>query len=377
MTRVGLVGCGHIGTVHAVALQQLADAELVDARLTATFDDDPEKAAKVARRHGGEPCATLDGLLDSVDAVWICTWTAAHLAAVEAAAARGLPIFCEKPLAPDLAAAERVAAALARVPHQVGLVLRWAPVFRNLVAAVASGEHGRVLAAVMRDDQYFPVQGLYGSTWRGDVAHAGGGTVIEHSIHDIDVVRWTLGDPVEVSARTASRFGYPGIEDTAAAMFTYADGSVAQLTSIWHQVLTRESSRRLEVFCEKAMLWTDDDYLGPLHVQTDAGERIIMSEPPVWSARFTLPEVYAKALAQYAEPTKAFLDSLAALDPLGDPGSSGADPSLIGHPRADDALAAHRLVDLVYRSAAAGGAPMSADATESALGGNSSGPEAG
>src|SRR5258706_8326221 len=269
MIRIGLVGCGHIGTVHAVALQQLTDAGLVDARLTATFDDDPDRAAKVARHQGGEPHDTLDGLLDEVDVVWVCTWTAAHLAAVEAAADRALPIFCEKPLAPDLDTATSVAVALECVPHQVGLVLRWAPVFRNLTDAVASGEYGRVLAAVMRDDQYFPVQGLYGSTWRGDERLAGGGTVIEHSIHDVDVLRWTLGDPVEVSARTASRFGYPGIEDTAAATFAFADGSVAQLTSVWHQVLSRESSRRLEVFCERALLWTDDDYLGPPAVQTD------------------------------------------------------------------------------------------------------------
>lgn len=357
MMRIGLVGCGHIGTVHAVALQQLADADLIDARLTATFDDDPERSANVARRHGGEPYATLEALLDVVDVVWVCTWTAAHLAAVDAAADRGLAIFCEKPLAPDLASATRVAAALERVPHQVGLVLRWAPVFRDLAGAVASGEHGRVLAAVMRDDQYFPVQGLYGSTWRGDVAHAGGGTMIEHSIHDVDVLRWTLGDPVEVSARTANRFGYPGIEDTAAATFTYADGSVAQLTSVWHQVLSRESSRRLEVLCEKAMLWTDDDYLGPLHIQTDDGERVITADPPAWSDRFTLPQVYAKALAQYAEPSKAFLDALARTASESTASESVAARFAAGYPRAVDALAAHGLVDLVYRSAAEGGAP--------------------
>jgi UDP-N-acetyl-2-amino-2-deoxyglucuronate dehydrogenase len=354
MIRIGLVGCGHIGTVHALALQQLTDGGLVDARLTATFDDDPIRAAKVARHQGGDPYDTLDALLDQVDAVWVCTWTVAHLAAVEAAADRGLAIFCEKPLAPDLDTATSVSAALERVPHQVGLVLRWAPVFRNLAEVVASGEYGRVLAAVLRDDQYFPVQGLYGSTWRGDERLAGGGTVIEHSIHDVDVLRWTLGDPVEVSARTASRFGYPGIEDTAAATFAFADGSVAQLTSVWHQVLSRESSRRLEVFCEKALLWTDDDYLGPLHIETDDGERLIESEPPGWSSRFTLPAVYAKALAQYAEPSKAFLDSLSS---VGTP--TGPKASAVGHPRAADALAAHRLVDLVYRSAADGGAPKS------------------
>jgi predicted dehydrogenase len=108
------------------------------------------------------------------------------------------------------------------------------------------------------------------------------------------------------------------------------------------------------VFCEKAVLWTDDDYLGPLHVQTDEGEQVIESEAPSWSSRFTLPAVYAKALAQYAEPTKAFVDSLAR---LGTP--TGPAASEVGHPRAGDALAAHRLVDLMYRSAADAGLPKS------------------
>ena len=348
MIRVGLVGCGHIGTVHAVALQQLAAADLVDAQLTATYDDDPERATKVARRHGGEPMTSLDALLDGVDAVWVCTWTAAHVAAVEAAAARECPIFCEKPLAPDLPTAARVARALATVPHQVGLVLRSAPVFRRIAQAVASREFGPVLAAVLRDDQYFPIQGLYGSTWRSDVAAAGGGTLIEHSIHDLDILRMILGDPISCAAHTATRFGYPGIEDTAAVMLTFADGSVAQLSSVWHQVLSRESSRRLEVFCERALLWTEHDYLGPLHIHTSEGERTEEFPPPAWTDQLGIPEVFAKALAQYAEPTKAFLDHLSSGSPSESPG-----------PTAADALAAHRLVDCAYRSAGAAGTPIS------------------
>src|SRR5436190_2128012 len=127
--RIGLVGCGHIGTVHAYVLQQLAEAGVVDAELAATYDADPRRAERVARHHGGEPAASLADLTAGVDAVWVCTWTAAHLAAVEAAVDAGRPVFCEKPLGPDLASAERVASLLTRVPHQVGLVLRWSPVF--------------------------------------------------------------------------------------------------------------------------------------------------------------------------------------------------------------------------------------------------------
>ena len=347
--RIGLVGCGHIGTVHAYALQQLTENGLVGAALTATFDADPERAARVARHHGGTPAASLDALLDAVDVVWVCTWTAGHLEAVEAAAARGLPVFCEKPLAPTYADCGRVAAALEKVPHQVGLVLRWSPVFATIAEAVASGRYGRPLATVMRDDQYFPIQGLYGSTWRSDASLAGGGTLIEHSIHDVDVLRWILGDPDSVSARTAATFGHEGIDDVAAVTLSYADGSVATLTSVWHQILSRESSRRLEVFCEDAMLWTEDDYLGPLSVQTSEGTEVVEGTPPEWAERLTVPEVFRKAIAHYAEPSKAFLDALA---------SSGA--RAVGHPSAADALAAHRLVDAAYTSATAGGAPVRA-----------------
>jgi len=228
-------------------------------------------------------------------------------------------------------------------------VLHRAPVFRRVADAIADAEFGRVLATILRDDQYFPIQGLYGSTWRSDVAAAGGGTLIEHSIHDVDVLRMLLGDPQTCRAHTATRFGYPGIEDTAAVMFTYADGSVAQLTSVWHQVLSRESSRRMEVFCERALLWTDDDYLGPLHVETDDGDYVEELAPPAWTDQLGVPEVFAKALAQYAEPTKAFLDRLGGRDG----GESTPGPS------AADALAAHRLVDCAYRSAAQSGAPIS------------------
>jgi predicted dehydrogenase len=221
-------------------------------------------------------------------------------------------------------------------------------VFRRMREAVHNEEFGVPLAAVMRDDQYFPIQGRYGSTWRRDVAQAGGGTLIEHSIHDIDVLRSIMGEPEAVSAHTAVRFGHEGIEDTAALMMTYATGAVVQLTSIWHQVLTRESSRRIEVVCEKALMWTESDYLGPLFVQTDDGVMTIEGSPPAWIDRITIPEPYTLALAQYAEPSKAFLDGLA-----------GHDPSFSGHPRAEQALAAHRLVDRAYQSAAAGGVSVS------------------
>ncbi|HEX6310028.1 MAG TPA: Gfo/Idh/MocA family oxidoreductase [Acidimicrobiia bacterium] len=346
MIRIGLAGCGFIGTIHSFVLRQLGDAGLVDARVTGTFDPDPARAEAIAAHHGARAYSDLGALLDACDVAWVCTWTAAHREVVEAAAERGLPVFCEKPLAPTLPECEAVAAALERVPHQVGLVLRHAPVFEAIAGTVASGRYGAPMAAILRDDQYFPVQGIYASEWRSDVARAGGGTLIEHSIHDVDVLRWILGDPADVTARTGSRFGYPGIDDIATLTFSYANAGIATIVSVWHQILTRGSTRRLEVFCEEALLWTDDDYLGPLHVETSAGAETVDLPAPPWLERLDVPAALAKPLGQYATPTKDFLQTLA------------AGGGRCGSPSAVEALAAHRLVDLAYRSARAGGAPL-------------------
>ena len=59
MIRIGLVGCGHIGTVHSFALRRLADAGLIDGRVVATYDVDHERAAGMAQHHGAHPCAVL------------------------------------------------------------------------------------------------------------------------------------------------------------------------------------------------------------------------------------------------------------------------------------------------------------------------------
>jgi predicted dehydrogenase len=336
--RVGIVGCGFIGGVHSVALRALTAADLVDAAVTATYDADPARAERFAGPHGAAASTSVSEVLERVDAVWVCTWTAAHREVVEAAADAGVAVFCEKPLAPTLGECEAVAAQLERVPHQVGLVLRHAPVFAAAADTVASGRFGRPLATILRDDQYFPIQGMYGSDWRADVSRAGGGTLLEHSIHDVDVLRWILGDPVSVRAHVASMFGHAGIDDAAQVTFGYDGGSTATLVSVWHQVTTRPSTRRLEIICEDAVLWTDDDHLGPLHIEHSGGAETVLGELPPWADRLGIPAEHVAPLVQYAAPTKAFLDVLA----------SGA--AARGWPDAGVALAAHRLVDLAYRS---------------------------
>ena len=207
------------------------------------------------------------------------------------------------------------------------------------------------MAAVFRDDQYFPIQGTYASRWRADATQAGGGCLIEHSIHDVDILRYCFGDVASVVARTANHAGHPGIEDTAAVTLSFASGFEAQLTSIWHDILSRGSTRRLEVFCREGMVWLDDEFRGPLHVQTSEGTEVRACPSPPWVDALPLADdEVGLAVRAYVEADRAFLDAVAA----------GRPPE----PGLDVALEAHRLVDAAYRSAAQGGVPIGVSSTQ-------------
>jgi predicted dehydrogenase len=347
--RVGFAGTGLIAWAHGLGLQAMIDAGVIED-VSVVFDRSARRAQGFGAAHGAEVVGDLTEMVERCDAVWVCTPTVAHREAVDAALVRGRAVFCEKPLATGLAAAQSLvdAVSAAGVPAQSGLVLRSAPVFRALRSLVTGGTLGRPMTAAIRDDQYFPIQGTYGSTWRGDVNQAGGGCLIEHSIHDVDILRFCLGEAVAVSARTANFAGHEGIEDLAAVSLSFASGVEAHLTSVWHNILSRGSTRRLEVFCQDGMMWLDDEFRGPLHIETSTGIEVRPCPPPDWVEELPLArDEVGLAVRAYAEADRAFVDAVV----------NGAGPE----PNLDVALAAHRLVDAAYRSADAGGEPVSLD----------------
>jgi myo-inositol 2-dehydrogenase/D-chiro-inositol 1-dehydrogenase len=336
-----------IAWAHAIGLQAMMRAGLVDAAVVAVHDLDGERAAGFAAVNGADVVTSVAEVLERCDAVWVCTPTASHRAVVEAAVHEHCAVFCEKPLAPDLAGAQSMARTVAdgAVPAQVGLVLRFAPVFRALRDVIASGELGAPMTAIFRDDQYFPVQGVYGSTWRADVEVAGGGCLIEHSIHDLDILRFCLGEVTEVAGRIADFSGHESVEDLATVSLQFASGASAQLVSVWHDILSRGSTRRVEVFCRQGMAWLDNDFLGPLHVHKTEGTEVRPCPPPGWVRDLSLgDDDIGLAISAYVEADRAFLDAV----------SGGGVPE----PSFAEAVVAHRLVDAAYRSARAGGAPL-------------------
>ena len=347
--RIGLIGCGFIGRFHSRALRGLIRRGLVDAEYAAVCDTSEERARSFADI-AEVPTFTTDAtkVIDSpdIDAVYICVPTAGHKELVLRAAQRGKHIFCEKPLATNLTDVEQMVAAVsaARVGAGVGLILRHSPVYTVLKSLTEDSRLGRLMAIVMRDDQFFPVQGHYQSDWRKDSAIVGSGTLLEHSIHDVDVLRWFAGDVRTVSGTVRNFAGHEGVEDLALATLEFESGAQAQLASIWHSVLGRPSTRRLELFFEKGLFHVEHDFLGPIHIQTHAQIAEVVPEEEV-KRRYLeglglTDEVFADLL-RFSLEDYFFLKAVA----------ERRDP----FPDFRVALEAHRIVDAIYRSAAAGG----------------------
>ena len=331
--RVGFLGAGLIATYHSKSLRRSGvEAELGVVR-AGVYDPDPVRAAAFAQASGHTVCQSEDEVLDTCDVVYVCTWTSEHPRQVAKAAARGLAVFCEKPLATSLAAAQEMAKAVrkAGVTNQVGLVLRRSPAYlyaRHLVTAPRSG---RVMAVMFRDDQFIPIQGHYSSTWRGNKALVGAGTLLEHSIHDIDMLRFVIGDIQRVSAHQANFHELDGIEDVVTASIAFADGALGTLVTVWHDNLARPSLRRAEIFCERRFIVIEgDDWFGPVRwTDTDGTERSLEGDELVAAVE--------PLIDGPANPDGAFIRAVAAGVP--------------SWPDFDTAVEAHRVVDAMYTSA--------------------------
>jgi predicted dehydrogenase len=223
----------------------------------------------------------------------------------------------------------------AGIVNQVGLVLRSLPSFRWLKQLVLDERAGRVLTVVFRDDQFIPIQGMYGSTWRKDPSKAGRGALLEHSIHDVDILQWVLGPVQSLSASTREVHGFPRIDDVAVARMDFECGAAVTLTSVWHDILERPSLRRVEVFCERLYVAVEGDFVGPVRWQfTGNEERCLEGEALVDALR-----------AAGDEPVNTATTFLTAVRD-----GTQAEPDFA------EALPAHRIVDAIYASADAGGA---------------------
>jgi scyllo-inositol 2-dehydrogenase (NADP+) len=273
--RIGLIGAGLIGGAHSAVLRTIADAMPDALELTAVADPLAEHRELFTQLYGYRR-AFADGrdLLDAaVDAVFVCTPTVFHAGLVHAAAAAGKHLFCEKPLAMSHAEARAMGDAVRRagVKAQIGLVLRFSAIYTVMRHLLRTSDVGEPIAALFRDDQVLPVRGVHRTAWRKDRRLTAGGTLIEHGVHDLDLLTWFFGPIARLRAWQQNRAGHAGIEDYVAVELEFASGLRAQLVSLWHDMLQRPSNRRLEIFCQRGFFASDHDMVGDIAVQLGDG----------------------------------------------------------------------------------------------------------
>ncbi|MFL5756967.1 MAG: Gfo/Idh/MocA family oxidoreductase [Chloroflexota bacterium] len=228
---IALLGAGRIGRLHGRLL-----AELVGADALVIADAVPERAVELASEIGARSAPSLEAALDGVDAVVIAAATNAHAPLIEAATARGIPTFCEKPLAEDLEATLTIADTIDRsgVPFQLGFQRRFDAGYTEARRLVASGELGTLYVVRLAGHDPAPPHEAY--------IPVSGGLFRDFSIHDFDVLRWMTGTEVVEVYADGGVIGFPvfakyGDVDTAVATLRLANGALGVLTVARHDPL--------------------------------------------------------------------------------------------------------------------------------------------
>ena len=224
---VGVLGLGRMGQVHARHL-----AGLSEARLVAVASRRPAVAQETATRYDARPYTRYDDLLADRElrAVVIASHTHEHREHVEAAAAAGLAIFCEKPLALSLEDADAAldAVAAADVPLQMGLMRRFDPPYVQAMRQIEEGAIGRPLTfkAVSRDPQLPTVEEAE--------AQLRGNLFIDLGVHDFDLARWLMGQEVRQvqafgGALVYRRLAEEGGIDNGLVNIVFTDGALGNV----------------------------------------------------------------------------------------------------------------------------------------------------
>lgn len=249
MIRIAVIGAGRIGHVHARSVAAHPKAEL--ALICDPFEDNAKSLAeqyKVPYVLDAQEVFASD-----VDAVIIGSPTPLHVEHILAAVRAGKRVLCEKPVALDLAEAERCRDELGAEADRVmlGFNRRFDPTFADIHARVEAGEIGQLqqFTVISRDPAAPPAQYVANS----------GGIFRDMTIHDFDMVRHFLGDIVEVSAlgsNTIQEIADAGDFDQAVVTLRAADGRVATIVN--SRTCCYGYDQRMEAFGEKGSLSADN-----------------------------------------------------------------------------------------------------------------------
>lgn len=312
--RVGVIGVGRIGRMHA----ELLHRQVAGASVGAVFDAFPEVAEAVGADLRVPVVASVGELLDSdIDAVAICSSADSHAEFMVAAAQAGKAIFCEKPVSLQMGELDRALAAVeqAGVPFQIGFNRRFDPGHASVAAAVIAGEVGtpHLVRISSRDPAPPPLEYVKTS----------GGLFLDMMIHDFDMARFVTGsEVVEVFARGAVRIDPAlaelGDVDTALVTLVHESGCLTAIDNSRQAVYGFD--QRVEVFGSSGVASSENPLAHGGQMITAAG----MRRPP-------LPYFFLERYTpSYVLEWQAFVDAVRSGGPTPMSAQDARAPLLIG-----------------------------------------------
>jgi predicted dehydrogenase len=229
--RIGIMSFAHVHTPGFVALLTDMGCQLVGA------DSDPDRAKASAERYGIEVVDDYATLLDrELDGVVICAENVYHRELTELAAAAGVYVLTEKPIATTIADGRAMIDACdkAGVGLMTAFPMRWSPPLARLVSLAKGGRLGQVVAMSGTNPGTCP------GGWFADPALSGGGSVVDHTVHVGDLMCEILGAmPVSVYAQTNALITPDfGIETGGLISITFSDGTIGTIDASWSRLPT-------------------------------------------------------------------------------------------------------------------------------------------
>jgi len=224
MVKVGILGAGGMGNVHARHYRRMSDVEL------SFYDPLPDKSEAFAKQWQATSLPSVEAVIAACDVVDICLPTDMHVEAGLKAIAAGRAVFVEKPMAKTVEDCQTLidAATKTNVPFMPGQVVRYFAEFAAGNRLVKNGSVGTPAAARTRRGGLAPV-GSHG--WFQDHARSGG-VLLDLAVHDFDWLRWTLGEVKHLYSRSVGIQAGSG-PDYALTTLTFDNGCVAHVEATW------------------------------------------------------------------------------------------------------------------------------------------------
>jgi predicted dehydrogenase len=224
ISGLGVMGRDHLK--NALALQE--EGQL---RLVGLADVEVERARDSGAAHGIPSFASTEALLDETrpDFLVVATPHPAHEEATAAAAARGVHVLCEKPIAHTVAAADRMIETCRRAGVLLGIDFnqRTTPAYIRAHHLIAEGQLGELYRVSFIASGWYRTQSYYDSGgWRGTWAGEGGGVIMNQAPHHLDLYTWLAGAPQRVKATAMTRIHQIEVENTVAALLEHGSSRV-------------------------------------------------------------------------------------------------------------------------------------------------------